>query len=158
MIYDNLLTFGTDYSVVQAAGTYNFPNQIDLQTARDVGNGQPLYLVLVCTGGASGIITAGSAGTIGFKLVSDDTPSISTTTASVHLQTKLYVTDDSIPNEIDQGKIIFVGAIPTDGQEPYERYLGLQFVVATTTITEGTVTAFLSLDPTGWKSYPDNAH
>lgn len=158
-VIDKLLTFGTDESVAHAAGTVNFTNIIDLETARDVGNGQPLYLVLLCTGGTSGIITGGSAGTIAFQLVSDSTTTIATDgTQSIHLKTKAYVTDDSALNEIDQGKVIFVGAIPVDGQEPYERYLALQYVVATTTTTEGTVTAYLSIDPpTVWKSYPDAA-
>lgn len=157
MIKDNRLTFGTDFSVAQAAGTYLFTNQIDLgQAGLDIGNGQPLYLVLVCTGGNDGIITGGSAGTIQFALVSDDSETIHASTRSVHLLTKAFVTDDAIPNEIHDGDIFFVGAIPTEGVEPYERYLGLQAIVATTTITEGTVSAYLTLDPPAkWKSYPD---
>ena len=156
MILDNLLTFGTDMDASQAAGTFNFTNVVDLSAVRDVGNGQPLYLVLLCTGGADGIITGGSAGTIRFQLVSDSTSSIATDgTASVHLRTKEYVTDDSALNEVKLGDVFFCGAIPLDGKEPYERYLGVQLVVTTTTTTEGTVSAFLTIDPHGYKAYPD---
>ena len=159
MILDSRLSFGEDFDVAQVAGTYLFTNQIDLGLARDVGNGKPLYLVLVCTGGDDGIITGGSAGTIQFDLVSDDSASIHATTRSVHLLTKEYVTDDATPNEIEKGDIFFVGAIPTDGNEPYERFLGLQAIVATTTTTEGTVSAYLTFDaPAKWKSYADAAN
>jgi len=156
MILDTLGTFAVDMDASQAAGTFNFTDVIDLGTARDIGNGQPVYLVLVCTGGADGIITGGAAGTISFQLVSDATGTIQTDgTQSVHLKTKDYVTDDSSLNEIKNGDVFFVGALPTGGNEPYERFLALQLVVATTTTTEGTVSAFLTHDPTGWTSYPD---
>lgn len=157
MILDTLTTFAVDMDASQAAGTFNFTDVIDLGVdGRDIGNGQPVYLVLVCTGGADGIITGGAAGTIRFQLVSDATGTIATNgTQSVHLQTKEYVTDDAALNEIKNGDVFFVGAIPTGGNEPYERFLALQLVVSTTTTTEGTVSAFLTLDPTGWKSYPD---
>jgi hypothetical protein len=159
MIYDKLTTFATDMDCSQAAGTFNFTDVIDSSVVRDLGNGQPVYLVCVCTGGDSGIITGGNAGTIAFQLVSDSTSTIATDgTQSVHMRSKLYVTDDAALNEINLGDIFWVIPLPTNGVEAYERYVGLQMVVATTTTTEGTVTAFLSLDPTGWKAYPDNAH
>jgi hypothetical protein len=159
MIYDKLTTFATDMDCSQAAGTYNFTDVIDSSTIRDLGNGQPVYLICVCTGGASGIITGGNAGTIRFQVVSDSTSTIDTAGAqSVHLMSKEFVTDDAALNEINLGDVFWVVPLPTNGVEPYERYVGLQLVVTTTTTTEGTVTAFLSLDPTGWKAYPDNAH
>jgi len=159
MFIDSFNEFGTDVDVSQVAATYNMTNEIDLGLAgRDVGNGQPVYLVLVCTGGDDGIITGGTAGTIQFRVVSDAVSPPSTTTCSVHLITKAYVTDDSALNEIKKGDVFFVGALPTGANEAYERYLGVQTIVATTTTTEGTVTAFLTLDPAGWKSYADGAN
>ena len=156
MIRDNRTTFGVDQDVAQASGTFNFSNQIDLGAAGlDVGQGQPLYVVVVVTGGDDGVITGGSSGDIQFQVVSDDSASIATSGQSVHLISPLYVTDGNDANELDQGDIAWCVALPTEGHRPYERFLGLQFIVGTTTITEGTVTAFLSLDPVGWKSYPD---
>ena len=107
---------------------------------------------------AGHFVTGGTAGTIQFRVVSDAVSPPSTTTASVHLITKAYVTDDSALNEIKKGDVFFVGALPTGANEAYERYLGVQTIVATTTTTEGTVTAFLTLDPAGWKSYADGAN
>ena len=159
MFIDSFNEFGTDVDVSQVAATYNMTNEIDLGLAgRDVGNGQPVYLVLVCTGGDDGIITGGTAGTIQFRVVSDAVSPPSTTTCSVHLITKAYVTDDSALNEIKKGDVFFVGALPTGANEAYERYLGVQTIVGTTTTTEGTVTAFLTLDPAGWKSHADAAN
>src|SRR5262245_18033849 len=145
MIYDKLLTFATDMDCSQIAGTFNFTDVIDSSVVRDLGNGQPVYLVCVCTGGSSGIITGGSAGTIQFALVSDSTSSIATDgSASVHMLSKAFVTDDAALNETDLGNVFWVQALPTNGVEPYERYIGLQLIVATTTTTEGTVTVFLT--------------
>ncbi len=155
MFIDTFNQFGEDVDVSFAAATENMTNVIDLGLARDVGMGEPLYLVLTCTGGDDGVITGGTAGTIQFRVVSDSTASISLTTASVHLLTKAYVTDDAALNELKKGDVFFVGALPTDANEPYERYLGVQTIVATTTTTEGTVTAFLTRDPHGWKSHAD---
>jgi len=155
MIRDSLLTFGTDVDVSQSAGTYNFTDVVDTSVVRDIGQGHPLWLVVVVTGGADGVITGGAAGTIQFQIVSDDSGTISTTTQSVHLQSPAFVTDDAALNDLDQGDVAWCVPLPPETQEPYERYLGLQFVVATTTTTEGTVSAFLTSDPTGWKAYPD---
>lgn len=156
MILDKRLTFAEDFDLTEAAGTYLLTNQVDLGAAGlDIGNGQPLYLVLIITGGDDGVITGGTAGTLQFALVSDDTASIHATTRSVHLLTKEFVTDDATPNELHKGDIL-VYAVPSEGVEAYERYLGVQAIVGTTTITEGTVSAYLTLDPPpAWKAYAD---
>jgi len=72
-----------------AAGTYNLGDIIDLSVARDLGGDRALYLVVTVD---TGITTAGSAGTVAFQLVSDGTDTISTTTQSVHLVSKAWVT------------------------------------------------------------------
>lgn len=164
MIMDTLGTFAIDMDVSNAAGVTNFTDIIDLGASGAIEAGQPIYLVLVCTGGDNGIITAGSAGRIRFQLVSDATVSINAsdpTTATSHLATPDYITDDAALNEVKKGQVFFVGALPPGGIDDgtgvhsYERYLGVQSVVATTTTTEGTVSAFLTLDPHGWVSKPD---
>jgi hypothetical protein len=125
-----------------------------MSVARDLGNGQPVYLC-IRTGGTE-IITGGSAGTIQFKLASDAAAAISTTTSTIHLITSEYVTDDSAANspELNAGGTIYFGALPQEG-DPYERYLGILAVTATTTTTAGTINAFLTIDANGWKSYAD---
>ena len=48
--------------------------------------------------------------------------------------------------EFGVGGTIFFGAIPSEGP-PYERYIGILAVTATTTTTAGTVNAGLTFDP-----------
>lgn len=166
MIFDKQNEFADAVSVAQAAGTYNLGNQIDLIDLRDVGAGRPLWLVINV---ATAIVTGAAAGTLRFRVVSDDTAAISTTTCSVHLQSPDFVTDDD--PTIPVGTQLFCAALPlcqefvsksvagvfvtTGAGAPYERFLGVQFIVGTTTITAGAVNAFLTLDPHGLKQYAD---
>ena len=66
------------------------------------------------------------------------------------------MTDDANANDpqLNAGGVICVQPLPVEGHE-YERYLGVQYTIGTTTTTAGNVNAFLTLDPYGWKSYPD---
>ena len=152
MIFDERTEFADATSVAGAAGTALIGDVIDLEVVRDVGQGQPVYLVITC---ATSIITGGAAGTITFALVSDDAAAIATDgSATVHFQTKAFVTDDDTLNELDAGATIAVVALPLEGAA-YERYLGILATIATTTVTAGAINAFLTVDPTGWKAHPD---
>lgn len=135
-----------------AAGTYNLADQIDLGLAgRGVGEaGDQLYLVLqVATG-----ITAGSAGTVQFQLVSDDSASIATNgTQSIHLQTRAFTTGTGTgTTTLKAGTVLGVFALPIEGVV-YERYLGVQQVTGTAAITAGAIDAFLTPTPAVWKAY-----
>lgn len=152
MIFDERTEFADATSVAGAAGTALIGDVIDLEVVRDVGQGQPVYLVITC---ATSIITGGVAGTISFAAVSDAQAAIATDgSATVHFQTKAFVTDDDALNELDAGATIAVVALPMEGAA-YERYLGILATIGTTTVTAGAINAFLTMDPTGWKSYPD---
>lgn len=152
-IMDKRNEFCDATAVGTTAGTNLLGNQIDAEVVRDLGNGQPVYL---CINVDTSIITGGTAGTIQFQLVSDAQAAIAVDgSATVHWASKLFVTDDDIPNDLDAGEIVVCIALPTDGGAPYERYLGILSVIATTTITAGKINAWLSLDPIGWKSYAD---
>ncbi len=154
MILDKNLEFADAASVAQAAGVDNVGSTIDMTVVRDVGQGHPIYLVINVD---TEIITGGSAGTIQFRLVSDSTavPSADET-PTLHVTSEEFVTDDSAANdsELNAGQYPFVVALPSQGPE-YERYLGIQTVIGTTTVTAGAINAFLTLDPVGWKAYPD---
>tara|TARA_R110000787_G_scaffold97868_12_gene201636 strand:+ start:1998 stop:2474 length:477 start_codon:yes stop_codon:yes gene_type:complete len=155
MWLDERTEFADDVDVSASAGTALIGDVIDSSVARDLGNGQPVYLV-IRTGGTE-IITGGSAGTLAFKLVSDAAAAIATDgTATEHLVTDTFVTDDAAVNSalFNVGGTIFFGALPLEGPA-YERYIGILAVTATTTTTAGTVNAFLTIDAAGWKSYAD---
>lgn len=154
MIMDDRLEFADSVSVAAAAGTALIGDVIDLgATQRDIGAGQPMWLVITC---ATSIITGGTAGTIQFSLVSDAQAAIATDgSATVHLVSQDFVTDDDAVNDLDAGRVIFSAPLPVEGAL-YERYLGILATVGTTTVTAGAINAFLTLDPpnTG-KTYND---
>ena len=127
------------------AGTYLIGDQIDLgAVARDVGNGQPLYLVIT----VDTLPTSGGAATAQFKLVSDANASIATDgSASLHLETKAFAI-----SEMAAGTVLAAVALPIEGVA-YERYLGILQTTGTAAFTGGKVNAFLTHDVAKWKSY-----
>ncbi|KKK67433.1 hypothetical protein LCGC14_2954120 [marine sediment metagenome] len=117
---------------------------------RDIGQGKPLYLVIQ-------VETAVVGGTaIQFVLASDSQAAIATSGA----ETRHYLSDVFLVTELTQGFQIVV-ALPmgdvSGSITPYERYLGL-LIVGTGTQSAGNINAFLTLDPAGWRSYPDAAN
>lgn len=148
-IMDVLALFGEDFDLDQEAGSYLFTNQYDLGVAgRDIGVSHNLYLNMVVT---EAFTDGGDSATVTFQLRSDDSASINATTSSLHFQTKPF-----LKTELTLGqKLSFPIPIGLDA-EPYERYLGLQAVVATAGFDTGMVTAWLGLEPiSGWKAYAD---
>lgn len=147
MIMDERSEFADAVSVAAAAGTALIGDVIPLGSVhRDLGAGQPLFLVISVD---TEIITAGAAGTIKFQLVSDAQAAIATDgTATVHFDTGTFVTDDAAANDtqMNAGQYIAVAALPMEGKV-YEAFLGILCITATTTTTAGKINAFLTLDP-----------
>lgn len=160
MIMDERLEFADAVSVAAAAGTALIGDVISLGSVhRDVGEGQPLFLVITTD---TEIITGGVAGTVKFQLVSDAQAAIATDgTATVHFDTGTFVTDDSAANsaQLNAGGVIAVVPLPSEGAV-YEAFLGILAVTATTTTTAGKINAFLTLDPGkfGATHYPEGAN
>ena len=101
-----------------AAGTYLIGSQIDIGAARDIGNGAGLYLVATV---ATGIEVASSTGTVAFKLASDDTASISTTTSTIHFTSPEFATSTtSDTTTLAAGTVLFAVELPLEGNA-YER-------------------------------------
>lgn len=137
-----------------AAGTYNLGDLINMEVARDMGNGQPVYLVVSVD---TEIITGGVAGTVAFQLVSDSTSTIATDgSQTVHYTSKAFVTDDTALTELQAGEVAVCVALPMEGVA-YEQYLAVQQVTGTTAITAGKVNAFLTLTPMNNKKSYANA-
>ena len=147
MMVDSRLEFANAADGSQSAGTYLATNQVDLSVARDIGNGQPLYLVIQAD---EAFASSGSA-TVQFRLRSDDSASIHATTSTGHIDTgeEAYTVWSA-----GATKVI---PLPLEGNA-YERYLGLQLIIGTATTTGGTYSAFIPADPHGWKSYADAAN
>lgn len=154
MILDERLEFADAESVAAAAGTALVGDVIDLEEARDIGNGRVVYFYISVD---TEIITGGTAGTIQFKLASDAQAAIATDgSATEHFVTAAFVTDDAAANDdiLNAGSMIAMVALPLEGNA-YERYLGVLSVVGTTEVTAGAINAGLTLDPHGWEAQPD---
>ena len=155
MILDELLEFADAVSVAAVASTFVVGDVIDLGAqSRDIGNGEPLFLVIETD---TEVITGGVAGTIQFDLVSDALATLGggvLANCTTHFSTGLLVTDDAAANDnrLNAGGVIAVVALPPG---TYERYLGVLCTVGATTTTAGKVNAFLTHDVARWKAYND---
>jgi len=144
MILDKLAEFcdGTALNTGGAA-TYLIGSQINLGSAsKNLGLTEAWLVIRVET--ATTVTT--TTGTLAFKLVSDDSASISTTTSTVHLVTA------TVTGAQAAGTTLFVGKLPSG---VYEQYLGILQVTGTEATTAGKIDAFITDDPNLWKAYPD---
>ena len=145
MILDSRLIFADNFDLGQETGTYLFTNQIDLQVIRDIGQGQPLYLFAVVT---EAFTDGGDSATLNLRLRSDADASVHATTSTGHFESGTM-----LKAALTLGAK-FMWAVPMEGNV-YEPVLGLQGVVGTAGFDAGMITAGLTFDPHGWKSYPD---
>ena len=151
MILDERTEFADAADFANEAGTANVGDLIDLGIAnRDPGNGQPLYLVVSVDTAADG--GAGTAATVAFQLVSDSTSTVATDgSQTIHFTSKPHVAADLTAGAV------FVYPLPVSGLD-YERYLGLQLVTAVEGEDALVASAYLTLDPHGWRAMADAAN
>ena len=146
MILDKLNEFADSTALnTGAAGGYLIGNQIDLGlNGRDVGNGEPLYLVIQ----VDTAITAGASGTVAFSLASDATAVINPAASTKHLTTPVF----TVGAGIAAGTVLYAGAIPSEGNA-YAKFLGIVQTTGVAAVTAGAVSAFLVRDVAKWKAY-----
>lgn len=139
MILDERNEFADALAVTASA----ISDVIDLGgTSQDVGNGEPLYLVIQTDTAA----TAAGAATVTFSLESDSTADLATS-ATVHWQSAAIGKATLVA-----GYLVAAIALP---MAAYERYLGVRFTVATGPLTAGKFNAFLTRNPAKWVATPD---
>lgn len=152
MIYDALNTFALADTVVGATGRALIGDQIDLQGlgnsvvggARDIGNGRPVYVVIVVK---TTVDSAAEAATISFEVVSDAAAAIAVDgSATEHVVSPTFTEAQLVSG------FAYVVALPLEGPV-YERYLGIIANVGGEAVTAGTIDAFLTIDPHGYKHY-----
>lgn len=133
-----------------AAGTYNLGDTIDTQAGGisrtpDGAFSADLFLVVR----VAQTFTSGGAATVAFRLVSDDTTTPSTTTATVH------ATSGALPlASLTAGATIF--CLNCADLQRVERYLGVQQVTGVAALTGGAVDVFFTDSPALPRSYADN--
>lgn len=127
-------------------GTYLLGDVIDLGTARDIGNGQPIYLMIQVD---TQVDSTNDGASVEFVLASDAQEAIATNgDATEHVTTGAVAEADLSPGKR------FTFSVPLEGNA-YEQYLGILQKTSGEAVTAGEVSAFLTLDPAGWKAYPD---
>jgi hypothetical protein len=154
MIIDTLGQFASKVALSTAAtGLALVGDVIDLgappqgSVFRDVGNGEPVYLVITI----DTAVTSGGAATVSFVLVSDAQAAIAVDgSASQHFATAAIAKATLVA-----GFQVAVIALPMDGGVPYERFLGILQNVGTAALTAGKFNAFLTRTPAAWKAYTD---
>jgi hypothetical protein len=151
MLMDDRLEFADATALnTGAAGTYNIGDVIDTRAASIDPNvtkdheGSEMYLVVRVATAA----TSGGAATLQVRLVSDDTATPSTTTATVHATSAAIALAS-----LTAGATVMVTKLPSGS---YERYIGVQQITGTAAFTAGAVDAFLVSDPAIWRAYADN--
>lgn len=146
MIIDDRLEFADAAAIALNIGNAIAPNTDVVDTGatptlKDLGNGQPLYLVLQVD-----TTFVGATATIQFQLATDSTANLAT----------------SRTNHIDTGAIAvatwvagYTLVYPLPMGVTYERYMGLWMTVATANVTAGKLNAFITTHPPSNPSYPD---
>lgn len=142
MILDERLEFCDAADCTLNASNQLIGDVVDLgstPTLRDLGNGEPMYLVIQVASSFTG------AGNVTFELCSDSTANLATS-KTVHVSTSAiaYGTWAEGYTKIYQ--------LPVEAT--YERYLGL-WETTSGNLTGGTINAFLTHDPAKWTAYAD---
>lgn len=141
MILDEFNEFADATSAILNIGNAIIGDVIDLGgTTQDVGNGEPLYLVIQVD-----TTFVGATSTTKFELASDSTADLATS-KTVHFAT------DAIPVATLVAGYTMAVALPFGA---YERYLGLWETVAVANVTAGKINAFLTHDVSKWVATPD---
>jgi hypothetical protein len=144
MILDESLEFSDAQAVTSTAISTNVVDNGATPTTRDLGNGDPLYLVVqtntTCT-------DSGSDATLTVTLESDSTADLATS-ATTHFSTGAL----AFAAFKDAGTVLACVALPHGN---YERYMGVRYTVASGPLTAGAFDAFITANPQKWQAYPD---
>jgi len=125
-----------------ATGLATIGSLIDLQVARNIAAGRPIYIVIQINVQP----TSGGAATLGFVLASDAQDPIAVDgTATEHFRTQL------IPKATLVVGYSFTLPLPLENPA-YEQYLGILQNVGVAALTAGKVNVFLTLTPFAWKA------
>ena len=158
MIIDTLTTFAYDTDVsLNVGGPTTFGDQIDLEglgleegstgEQRDVGiHGHTLYYRVMV--GDTALDAAADSAAVTFALVTADNAALTSNPVTVDTFT---VSVNGAGTSHPIGTKLREVVLPSF---EYKRYLGLRRTVATQNLTAGSVSAFLQLDPKGWRTYP----
>jgi hypothetical protein len=126
-----------------APGSFLLGDVIDLTNVRDIGMGEPLWLVVTVDTAA----TSGGAATLVLNLLTDTDPALGSPVVLATSPTFALAA-------LTAGSMIWAVALPIEGNL-YERYLGIQQVTGAAAFTAGKINANIVRDVAKRKLYPD---
>lgn len=144
MILDERTEFADALSCVANVGNAILGDVIDLgatPTLRDIGNGEPVYLVIQVD-----TAIVGTTSTVQWQLASDSTANLATS-KTVHIDTGAIAEATLVAG--------YTLIYPLPIAATYERYLGIWQTVAVNNLSAGKINAFLATDVSKWTSYPN---
>lgn len=145
MIIDSLLQFSPTPQAITA--TAASVDQIDLgplgqgQTIRDIGVGGDAYLVVKTVAGFNNLTSLTVA------LQTDDNAAFSSPVT-------LWTSQAILLAQLTANRQLLVFSLK-GAQGPYERFIRLNYTVAGTAPTQGSVEAFITLDAQQYRAYAD---
>jgi hypothetical protein len=145
MILDERLEFCDATSCVANVGNAILGDVIDLgasPTLQDIGNGEPLYLVIQVD-----TAVVGTTSTVQLQLASDSTANLATS-KTVHIDTGAIAEATLVAG--------YTLIYPLPVGATYERYLGIWETVGTNNLSAGKLNIFLTHDVAKWTPYADN--
>lgn len=129
-----------------AADRYLIGNQIDLSQVRDIGAGEPVYVVGLVETAIAGAPTS----KVTFSLVSDAQAAVDPDLSTVHFVSPTF----DAATGVAKGTVLFAVALPIDD---YEQFLGVVQETAAAAVSAGKVDIFLTRDVAKWKAYAEGA-
>lgn len=140
MYVDAQLLFSDAQAVTAAAASTNY---IDLGAVRDIGTGEPLYLVCVCD---VAMTDSGSDSTLAVAIEGDST----TTFTPDATETMFTFSAASAAGTVKIARL-------DPGSAPLQyQYIQLKYTPASGDLTTGSFTAFLTNNIQKWTAYADN--
>lgn len=144
MILDERLEIADALTCVANVGNAILGDVIDLganPTLRDIGNGEPLYLVIQVD-----TAVVGTTSTVQWQLASDSTANLATSKT-------VHVDSGAIAEATLVAGYTLIYPLPIGAT--YERYLGIWQTVAVNNLSAGKVNIFLTREPAKWTAYPN---
>lgn len=147
MIVDNQLYFSEEQSITTGSGSGSAPgvrstNVVFLSEERRIGNGEELFLVVLCT---LAMTSSGSNDALDVNLYADTAEGFGSATLVAKVGT--------FP-QVSAAGTRLVYRIPPDALT--KTYLGLYYISQTSdALTQGKFTAFITKDVDAYAAYPD---
>lgn len=139
MYIDSQELFSDSQAVTATAASTNL---IDLGAIRDLGVGEPIYVVVGCT---VAMTDSGSDSTVTVTVETDDSSAFSSATTSQTIGTF---------SATSAAGTALIAALQVGGAN--ERYVRLKYTVANGNLTTGSFDGFLTRNIQKYTSYPDN--